>query len=244
MAYDCSLALMCGNDIPIAECQLVLHQPRIQEIALIGDSDFFTAIQTLCVNKYMIAQGETLLANTNNFQIFMTIIQEKTALDKKYAVEQLLPIIFPGYKVIFSPRSLIFSKGEQTIVIDESNFEPLQKIIERVFCIGGSGPMDLNTFNPRDAKGREIADKLMRARQRVAQQHSEEGGSVFARYMSVIAIGSGSTSLLECTQLTMYQLLDLLERYGLYTQWDLDIKARLAGAKSDSKPENWMKNIH
>ena len=44
--------------------------------------------------------------------------------------------------------------------------------------------------------------------------------------------------------LTIFQLYDLLERYSLFTGWDIDIRSRLAGAKSDSKPDNWMKNIH
>jgi len=30
----------------------------------------------------------------------------------------------------------------------------------------------------------------------------------------------------------------------LYTNWDIDIRSRLAGAKPDSQPDNWMKNIH
>ena len=50
-------------------------------------------------------------------------------------------------------------------------------------------------------------------------------------------------SLDDCINLTMYQLYDLVERYMLYVNWDLDIKSRLAGAKGDSKPDNWMKNI-
>jgi len=51
-------------------------------------------------------------------------------------------------------------------------------------------------------------------------------------------------SLQDCLNLTMYQLFDLIERYSLYVNWDLDIKSRLAGGKPDSKPDNWMKNIH
>jgi hypothetical protein len=35
---------MCGTDYPVPECQLTIHQPRIKEISLIGESDFFTGI--------------------------------------------------------------------------------------------------------------------------------------------------------------------------------------------------------
>ena len=84
---------MCGTDIPIPECQLVVHQPRIKEIALIGESDFFTGIQCLCLNKSMFVKDESLLENTNNFQIFMTIMSEKQAADKKVAVQQVAQMV-------------------------------------------------------------------------------------------------------------------------------------------------------
>jgi hypothetical protein len=41
---DLRLALMCGSDIPIPECELTIHAPRISEIALIGERDFFSGV--------------------------------------------------------------------------------------------------------------------------------------------------------------------------------------------------------
>ena len=243
MAYDLRLALMCGNDIPIPECQIVIHQPRLKEIALIGDEDFFPGIQTLCVNKKMIAQGETLLADTNNFQIFMTIMQETETVDKKEAVTQIFPLILPQYKMTLTPRSIMLIGEQGSIMIDESNFDAFQNILNQVFCIN-TGPMEAQNFNPQNAKAKEIADKLMRARQRVAAQKGEGQGSIFAQYISVLTVGLQSMSIQDCENLTMYQLFDLVERYMLYINWDLDIKSRLAGGKPDKQPDNWMKNIH
>ena len=51
-------------------------------------------------------------------------------------------------------------------------------------------------------------------------------------------------SMLEMKKLTMFQLYDLVERFMLWTNWDIDMRSRLAGAKPDEHPENWMKNIH
>lgn len=113
----------------------------------------------------------------------------------------------------------------------------------KIFCIN-NGPMETQSFNPQGEKAREIAEKLMRARQRVAAQKSDGGGSVFAQYMSVLTVGLNSMTLRECGELTMYQLFDLVERYMLYVNWDLDIRSRLAGGKPDHQPDNWMKNIH
>jgi hypothetical protein len=85
----------------------------------------------------------------------------------------------------------------------------------------------------------------MRGRQRVAAQ--KDGGttqSAFSRYLSILTIGLGSMSLHNLTNCTMYQLYDLIERYILYINWDINIRTRLAGGKPDTQPEDWMKNIH
>lgn len=241
--YDYTLALMTGVDIAIPELQIALHQPSIEEISFIGETDFFIGIQMLCVNKNMYIQDEALLAQTSNFQIFMTIINEKQMADKKLAVQQVLSLILPKYQIVFTPRSMILKSGEVIITIDEDNFEFLQKVLIQQFCLQGSGQ---ESFNPKGKKAQEIAQKLMKARQRVAEQKAKEGGggSMFSQYLSILTVGLGSMSLFELNKITMYQLYDLVERYMLYVNWDIDIRSRMAGAKNDKPVENWMKNIH
>ena len=238
--FDYRLALMTGADIPIPECQIALHQPTVKEISMIGEKDFFTGIQLLCINKSMCVEDESLLANTTNFQIFMTMMNEKEFADKKENVQAVLTLLFPGYMILMTPRTLVLNKDGQSVNIDEGNFENLQKIIQEIFCLGKT---DQNTFNPANKKAKEIADKLMRARQRVAAQQ-QNSGSMFGQYLSIVTVGIGSMSLMDTIELTMYQLYDLVERYTLYVNWDLDVRARLAGGKPDDKVDNWMKQIH
>ena len=240
---DTRLTLMCGTDYPVPECQIVLHQPRIKEVALIGESDFFSGIQCLCLNKSMFVKDESDLPNVNNFQIFMTIMSEKEAADKKAAVQQVCTLMFPQNKVLFTPRSMLITGGEQSIQIDETNFEFLQAAISNICCLK-TGPMDQQSFNPANSKAKEIAEKLMRGRQRVAAQKGTSNTSIFSQYLSILTVGLGSMSFQNCMDLTMYQLYDLVERYTLYVNWDMDVKCRLAGGKPDSQPDNWMKDIH
>lgn len=243
MAFDRRLALIAGIDLPIPELQLVIHQPKIKEIAFIGDSDFFLGVQCLGVNKEFVIQDETLLEKTNNFQIFMTVMNDKESVSKKQAVEQVLSLIVPDYKITFTPRSFILNKkGDQPIIINEGNFNFIQDIIKDIFCLNNQN--NTQNFNPKDAKAKEIAEKLMRARQRVAAQNGKGEGSVFVEYVSVLTVGLNSMSLNDCLNLTMFQMFDLIERYSLWSSWDLDIRSRLAGGKAETKIENWMKNIH
>lgn len=240
---DTRLALMCGTDIPVPECQITIHQPRLKEIALIGESDFFSGVQCLCLNKSMFVKDESHLANTNNFQIFMTIMSEKEAVEKKYAVQSVCTLLFPKHKVIFTPRSIILSGNGESNMIDETNFEFLQAAITDICCLK-TGPMDQQAFNPANNKAREIAEKLMRGRQRVAAQKGETNISIFSQYLSILTVGLGSMSLQDAMDLTMFQLYDLVERYMLYINWDMDVRCRLAGGKPDHEPDNWMKSIH
>ena len=240
---DIRLALMCGTDIPVPECQLVVHQPHIKEIALIGEREFFTGVQTFCIDKRMFVQDKALLESTNNFQIFMTIMSEKETVDKKLAVQQVATLFFPEYKINFTPRSIIFSGKGGMITVDENNFEPLQDALTAICCLR-SGPGDQQSFNPANDKAAEIARKLMRGRQIAAEQKGEINTSIFSQYLSTLTVGLHSMSLQDLMDLTMFQLYDLVERYMLYINWDMDIRSRLAGAKPDSKPDNWMKNIH
>lgn len=234
---------MTGVDIPLPELQTQLHQPTIKEISYIGEKDFLIGIQCLCINKTMLVEDEALLASTTNFQIFMTVMNDKSTTDKKNSVLMALQLLFPKYQIFLTPRAISMNSDAGNVIIDEGNFEKLQQIIGQIFCLSKT---DASSFNPKDKKAKEIADKLMRARQRVAaQKQAEQGsGSAFAQYVSTLTVGLGSMSLGDCLNLTVYQMYDLVERYSLYINWDIDLKSRLAGAKPDKPVDNWMKQIH
>ena len=239
---DVRLALMAGTDIPVPECQLVIHQPTISEISFIGEEDFFVGVQTLCLNKTMFIQDESVLDKVNNFQIFMTVMNDKATADKKAAVKKVLSLLLPKSTVLITPKSITVNTSEDSSMIDEENFEYLQEALKLIFC-AKTGPMNQQAFNPANAKAKEIADKLMKGRQRVAQQKGELNVSVFSQYLSILTIGL-HIPITELLKTTMFQLYDLMERYTLYINWDIDIRSRLAGGKPENQPENWMKNIH
>lgn len=234
---------MCGSDIPVPECQVTIHQPSIQEISMIGEKVYFTGAQCLSLHKEMFIEDKNLLSQINNFQIFMTILQEKKAADKKEAVQQTLSLLFPKKQILFTPNSLLLNEKEQPpVIIDVNNFENLQEILRHIFCVT-IGPMDQQAFNPGGDKAREIAKKLQRGRERIAAEKGSSNASTLSQYLSILAVGL-QQPIESMINLTMFQLYDLVERYHLWIAWDLDVRSRLAGGKPDSKPDNWMKNIH
>lgn len=242
---DYNLGLMCGIDLPVPFLETTIHQPTLREIALIGEQNFFIGVQCLCFYKSMFAQDKNVLLNSSNFQIFMTIMSEKNAKDKKVATQQLLTLLFPQKQVMITPRSILLNeKDAEPKYIDDENFEALQEILRLIFCSKESS-QDAQTYNPADARAKEIADKLMKGRQRVAEIKGGNSSSIFTQYLSILSIGL-KKSPRELDSLTMFQLYDLVERYQLKVSWDIDIKVRTSGFGSSSKkqPDNWMKSIH
>lgn len=240
---DTSLLLITGSDYPIPECQLILHQPTIKEIGYIGEEAFFTGIQTLIIDKSMFDVGENDLLDINNFQLFLMVIESSEMIEKKTAVKQVLKILFPTKNIAFTKQSILFIEPDmETIIVDENNFEILQHILEQIFCLSNT-INDQSKFNPVNKEASAIANKLMEGRKKIAEEKGANSQNLFGTYLSVLSIGLKLpiTSLVEYT---VYQIYDALERYGLYLDWDIDIRVRLAGGEGQQQPENWMKNIH
>lgn len=241
---DNRLALMTGIDFPIEGCSLIIHQPSIKEISYIGETDFFMGVQLLCVNKSMYETPEVDLSEITNFNLFMQLIEQPELKKQKTMVDQILHLLFPMYQILMTPRSILFKLEDSSFIIDEGNFEILQKALTQILCLQQSGQQ---VYNPQGKKAKEIAQKLQRGRERVAQQKAQNemgNGSMFSQYLSIVTIGINSMSLKDSLDLTLYQLYDLIERYSLYINWDLDIRSRLAGAKGEKPIDNWMKSIH
>ena len=248
-----SLAIVSGVDIPIPELGLVLHQPTIMEISYLeSELEYFLILQLITFDRRILMarqdQDNSRLQNMSDFEIFMTLLMDpnsNNAASRQNTLINVFTIMFPGYTTQFLPTSIYLNNAttKHHVTIDGSNFNTLKEIIKVVGGMSRDSAGENGNFNPKGEKAAKIAAKLMRGRQRAAEQKSSSQG-ILGRYVSVLTVGLQSMSLRDCLNLTVCQLYDLIERYGLYTSWDLDIRSRLAGANPDDKPEDWMKDIH
>lgn len=248
------LALLAGVDIPIPDLQLVLHQPSIKEISYVGELEYFSALQTLCFNKDTILaanpQGASRLSTMNDFQIFMMLMnppEKEAKMRVQNSMFNTLTILFPGYGVQILPNGIgLYLNNPVTkhnLIINDTNFDVLKNAVNEITGVNNQIGGENANFNPKNAKAAAIAAKLMRGRTRSAAAKGYSTDGVLGRYVSILSVGL-MISLQECLKLTVYQLYDLIERYGLYVGWDLDIRTRLAGGNPDDKPDDWMKDLH
>lgn len=238
---------MAGIDIPIPELQLTIHVPVIKEIAFMGETKFFMAVQYLCLDKESLIQDETLLSSLTNFQVLMKVLEQSQDKDKKNAVIMLLTLLFPDYIPVITRNSIILTKqGEnQPLLIDDNNFDIFQSVLKEILCVNNLFQGNNVIYNPANDRAKEIAEKLMRGRRKVAEIKSKGNNeSVLTRYISILTIGSNTMSLEDCLNLNMFQIFDLMERYNAFIEWDVDLRVRLAGGKPDKPVESWMRDIH
>lgn len=250
------LALMTGVDIPIPEFATAIHQPTIKEISLMGETTYFGTLQLICFNKNVLlsqmGQGSSLLANMSDFQLFMMLVEDKSMGDsgnRKNNLISLFLLFFPTFTVSFIPHGIYFNDAttQNHFVIDDNTFPILRDYLMEVGGVNSTTAGSNGNYNPKGKKAADIAAKLMRGRSKAAKSKGEGGGGnsgILARYVSILTVGLESMSLDKCCNLTVYQLYDLMERYGLYLGWDIDLRSRLAGGQPDDKPEDWMKSLH
>lgn len=237
---------MAGIDIPIPELQLTIHVPVVRDIAFMGEQQFFLAVQYLCLEKESLIQDESLLSSLSNFQVLMKVLEQSQDKTKKTAIITLLKLLFPNYAVLMTKNSIILKliDGQDTVLIDDGNFDQFQAVLKEVLCVTSIFQGENIVYNPVNKKAKEIADKLMRGRRKVAEiKNKESNDSVLTRYISILTVARVA-SLEQCLQCNLFQLFDLMERYTSYVEWDTDLQVRLAGGKPDKPVETWMRDLH
>ena len=236
------LLLLSGNDIPFRMGRCSIHQPRLKEIAFIGEEAFQIGSRFLLFNKDNLRmQDKTGLENQSNFHIFMSVMNSAEGAKHKTDAMMVLTLMFPNAEVKIDKDKILLQLENFESSINEYNFDEFQDIIRQMFClnsIGGDGE-----FNPADALARKIAEKLKKRQQKLAEMKGEQKVNLFGRYVSILTVGL-QKDMNELMQYTVYQIMNEFERFRMKQDFDIYIQAKMAGAKDLEEVKNWMEDIH
>lgn len=245
------LLLLSGGDVPFEQAQLVIHPPTIKQISLIGEETFFMGCQYLNFSKDNLQQKDkNRLQGYTNFEILMTIIKnDDIAIKKsKVAMQLVLLLMFPDYKISFLPTSILLSRktdqGIETHTIDKENFESFRNIVSEMFCLKHT-QSDANKYNPGGPQAAALVQKF-KQRAKILAKIKNKGQnkiSILLQYVSILAVGL-SKNMNELMQYTVYQLFDEFRRFRLKQDNDLYIQLKIAGAEKLNDVQNWMSDIH
>lgn len=240
------LLLLSGNDIPFPDARLNVHQPRIKEIALIGEENFHIGSHFLCIDKNKLNnEDKAYSGGQSNFDIFMSVINSKEKVRHKLNGLVVFAMLFPNAKFILQKDKILLQEGDITTEINQFNFDKFQNIVSQIFCLKDSlgGQQE---YNPADDMAAAIAAKIAKAKSKAKKQAlagSNEKINIYSRCISVMAVGLKKD--MNCyMDYTVYQLRDEYRRFILKNNFDIYVKAKLAGAENLEEVDDWMEDIH
>ena len=246
------LILLSGADIPFVEGTITIHQPKVYEISMIGEEVLFIGCELLKFTKDILnIEDKSKLNNQSDFNILMSIIMDKSEsmMFNISCAKQVLELIFPYYKIIYTPVAILFMdiNNENVLCgqINENNFNIFKDIIIQMFCLQKVST-EQTEYNAKSELAKQIAEKLKNRQKQLAElQKSAKKAkiAIFSRYISILTVGQ-QKDINSFMQYTVYQLFDEFQRFDLKRNFDNYFQARLAGAKDLEMPEDWMKDIH
>lgn len=240
------LLYLSGNDLPFVQGKINIHQPKIKEIAFLGQDIFYLGSNFLSFSKQNLnEQDKSNLENKTNFDVLMSIINNKTDTTVRMnvmSIELVLSLIFPQYQLIKMPNMLIFNKiidgKKEQGIINNDNFEQFKQIIKEMFCLNTLGTRA--DYNPANKLAEQIANKL-RDRHKKLQKKTEGQKSIniLSRYISILILANQHTYS-ELMQYTVYQLFDQFKRFQKKYSYDTWFQAKLAGAENLEDVDSWL----
>lgn len=251
------LLLFSGNDIPYYSAQVTVHQPTINEIAFLGEQNFYNGCELLTFSKdAMLEEDKNKLKDVADFDIMMTMInnQVKGAAINSLNALMVLSLVFPKYKVSFSQDEIILTEikdentdSEEIHIINRNNYNEFKDIFIHMFCLDEIKKENGEDYNPVGDRARALMEKFKARHKKLAEMKEKSGDktrfSILERYSSILAVGLQKDINLYMNY-TVYQLFDEFKRFQLKQSYDVYLQAKLAGAKDLDEVEHWMKDLH
>lgn len=237
------LLLITGNDILFPQANIVIHQPHLKEIGMLGELNFLTGVQFLLFDKNkLLAKDKNGLEAQSNFDIFMSVMNSRDKAKHKTDALMVLALLFPEAKIKIEKDKILLQLENFNASINKENFLDFQKIIAQMFCLEEN---DEDSFNPDDALAQRIAEKIREGQKKRAESKGKdtEKVTIYSKYISILSVGLHK-SMIDLSNYTVYQIRDELKRFQLKQDFDMYIQAKLAGAQDLEEVENWMEEIH
>lgn len=241
--------LISGNDIPFQQAELIVHQPKVKQIALLGEENFFKGCQYLNFSKDNLSiQDKNRLINLSNFNILMAILKERNPVvqDCKVCMTMVLSLLFPIHTINFLPNGIMLSRklddNIERSIIDENNFESFRNIVSKIFCLDFYLNKESKRYNPAGPQAQALVKKFQQRQKKLNElkkKDKKDGDTIIYKQLSILTVGQ-QLDINDLLEGTLFQLCDQYQRYLNKINYDMFIQARMAGAKDLQDVEHWM----
>lgn len=233
------LTLQTGNDIPFPQAQVTIHQPKIKEIGLIGEEDFYIGSHFLAFDRNRLnLKDKDDSEKLSDFEIFMSVMNSIDRAKHKTDALMVLALLFPEYKFKIAHDKILLFSEKFSSSINEQNFDIFKSIIIQIFCLKSSG-MD-GDYNPEEGLATKIAEKLRKRKEKLAGLKGKDSKlAILSKYISILSVGLGKDKN-DLSNYTIPQLKNEFDTFIAKYEFDSYLQAKLAGVKDLEEVKNWM----
>lgn len=249
------LLLLSGEDVPIKELKMTMHQPRLFELAMFTEKKYLNALSIFNISTKEILKNLTeetteqerqILEQSTDFDLVISFLQNDQEAYLNF--NTLLLILFPQYEIEINldKQAIIFKnshiENSPPIIVNRFNYNVLVFYVREVFSLNKKEKA--SDYNTVSKMGERIAEKLRREAERKAKMYSKDKkeSSLLCNAISSLVAGSGLTFNVIFQSYTLLQLYDQLLRFRKYEDYHQLIDTALAGAP-DVDIINWMDDI-
>lgn len=264
------LHILAGTPIPVRSMGTIISQPKIREIAAIGEDRYFTVLSLFQKANREEFKSEILkseearikkenpdfemteddkreiefeldITYPSDFSVFIYLL--KTFPDLKSSFESFLYIIFPNLrKIAWVPTLNLTFAGEEAIDFTEDMFAEVKDIVLSSLNYRTAEEQRAE-FNPANNMASEIADKIKRAKEKRNTEVSSNSTESPLADMSSILASSSNLSIQEVMDMTYPQLVIQYERSSLLLGFVNQIRASAFGGLDPDDIIDWTKTL-
>lgn len=243
------LLLHSNKEIPFRTGFCSIYNPSIEEIGMIGEENFHIGIRFLNFSKDTLDdKDKNDLLDKSDFDILIAMMNLKEEYSD-YITKSImvLSLLFPSFDISIEKDKILLAKRDSNFktFISARNYDEFKEIIDTIFVLSSKDP-DSGNYNPADGMAARIAKKLEERRMKLNKQKgidtSLEKQTLYGKIASILSIGL-KMDINIFMKYTVYQLMMTYKRYQLNEAYEMNIKARLAGATDLEDPPDWQDNI-
>lgn len=264
------LHILAGTPIPVRSMGTIITQPKIREIAVMGEDKYFTVLslfqkadkedfksEILKAEEARIKEEnpdlemteddkreiefELDIAYPSDFSVFIYLLQAFP--DLRNSFESFLYIIFPNLRKIGWVPTLNLTLAERDpIDFTEDMFTEVKDIALSSLNYKTAEEQSAE-FNPANGMASEIAEKIKRAKEKRNTQTSSNSTESPLADMSSILASSSNLSIQEVMDMTYPQLVIQYERSSLLLGFVNQIRASAFGGLDPDDIIDWTKTL-
>jgi hypothetical protein len=250
---DLQLNLLEGNPIETSN-GLKIHKISFSEInKKIGYTKYNSIINLICLS----AEDAEIYSDNQISDAFTFLIeysiqslikkQNDTLSDNSYFIDDFLTLLqtLLNDTVIPDFKKSVFYVGTSGLTLNQNNFGDFQSIIKIRNCLEN---IEEEKDNPENDRVRALLEKRKKARDKLnkvksAHNNEDEEPLTIADLISIYAEAE-HMKLQDVFQYDVFQLNNQFNRMKIFKDYNINIQALLAGAKSDDiNIQHWLSKI-